>query len=702
MSLSEEYLLTRGVLPQTALDNGFEFDISPDKTLIQQRLNGDLQFNGQPVSCAAQEILWIPLRNAKGEVNAWIARPLPTVAGDKQRFLCPRGVSAFACVFQSAWDAHSNIDVPLVITEGATKGLAVLQAGGQPIALTGVWMGAHCNGDSLYELAPPLDAFAWTSRKVLLAFDADLERNEGVIQATIRLTMLLSAKGAEVLQIRWPLLSGKGLDDYLAAKAGTDLDKQKEVFAELVEKAVPVLDTIPSSWLSRVESELRNVKLSVAARSQLCKRLAKPLGVKVSALERTASIPDDVPSNSVPRLLETIEPSLEPVDGAKLVLDLCTNVVSAFIVFEPQFVLPFVLWVIMVYLHQLFNFCGYIRFRSPEKLCGKSTALDILFELTPRPLLVGNMSASSMYRLIPEYHLTILLDEAQSYVKKDTDIGGILDAGYQKNRPAVRTNPNTMETEFFDTYGPKALASIGPLNDTIESRSIIVPMTRKSADQDVKQICDILQDSPDWFLVYRRKLMRWTEDNKDKIVATRLTRPSFLGNRNWDKWKPLFVIAHVLGGKIPATLRDNAHTIVTGDDSELGIRLEILSMLRDLFKEKGPTLPKDFQFLPTSELLNHLNSNEEARWADWKTGDKTGMTAEKLSRNLKDFKIKSDQPQYGGKRIRGYWFKDFEKAFNTFRINLTIRTTQLPHLTPMTLTLRMNLMALAAQHQLIL
>ena len=151
---------------------------------------------------------------------------------------------------------------------------------------------------------------------------------------------------------------------------------------------------------------------------------------------------------------------------------------------------------ILTYVHQLFNFCPFLRFRSPEPLCGKSTALDILYELTPRPLMVGNMSASSLFRLIPEYHPTILLDEAQYYVKKDSDIGGVLDGGYQKGRLAIRTNPNTMEVEFFDTFGPKAIASIGALNDTIESRSIIIPMTRKNADQEVKQICDVLEDVP--------------------------------------------------------------------------------------------------------------------------------------------------------------------------------------------------------------
>ena len=97
-----------------------------------------------------------------------------------------------------------------------------------------------------------------------------------------------------------------------------------------------------------------------------------------------------------------------------------------------------------------------------------------------------------------------------------------------------------------------------------------------------------------------------------RSVATRLTRPAFLGNRLWDKWRPLFTIAHVLGEELPSRVLEDAHTIVTGDDSGLSIKTEILSMLRELFKEREPSLPDDFKFLPTDEILEHLNSNEEA------------------------------------------------------------------------------------------
>jgi hypothetical protein len=132
MSLITDYLAARGILPQTALDHGFEFDEAPNHKLISQRLNGDFSFNGKPLSKAAAEILWIPVRNAKGGVENWIARPFPTIHDDF-RYISPKGVFISSCITQPVWDVRNRIDIPLIITEGAPKALS----GWEPLA-TGI------------------------------------------------------------------------------------------------------------------------------------------------------------------------------------------------------------------------------------------------------------------------------------------------------------------------------------------------------------------------------------------------------------------------------------------------------------------------------------------------------------------------------------------------------------------------------------
>jgi DNA polymerase-1 len=124
----------------------------------------------------------------------------------------------------------------------------------------------------------------------------------------------------------------------------------------------------------------------------------------------------------------------------------------------------------------------------------------------------------------------------------------------------------------------------------------------------------------------------------------------------------------VAGGDWPKRVEDCAKAIV--NDVETGvpsIRIEILSRLRPFFRTKWPTLPEDFKFLPTTEILKHLNSDDEAPWADDKAkSGKEGLTAERLRYHLKEYQIKSQKKQRGGVEARGYWLLAFKNAFDTY------------------------------------
>ncbi len=93
------------------------------------------------------------------------------------------------------------------------------------------------------KIHPEIARFALEYRQVLFCFDADHLKNRNVRQAEIRAFMLFYAAGADVYQLTtWSLEEGKGVDDYLARKAGNDPEKQKQVFAELCndrEKVLP-------------------------------------------------------------------------------------------------------------------------------------------------------------------------------------------------------------------------------------------------------------------------------------------------------------------------------------------------------------------------------------------------------------------------------------------------------------------------------
>jgi hypothetical protein len=130
------------------------------------------------------------------------------------------------------------------------------------------------------------------------------------------------------------LAEGKGIDDYLVNQVRSNgQHSPQDVLQGLLASATPFVDSIQAtpSDLALITSELRNVRIPNILRSQLCKQLAKPLGVRVSELEEVVVV--EVPQEQLNRLEETIEPWPEPVDGSKLLQEIYTQV-QRFVIIE--------------------------------------------------------------------------------------------------------------------------------------------------------------------------------------------------------------------------------------------------------------------------------------------------------------------------------------------------------------------------------
>src|SRR5204863_9884489 len=69
---------------------------------------------------------------------------------------------------------------------------------------------------------------------------------------------------------------------------------------------------------------------------------------------------------------------------------------------------------------------------SPEKECGKSTALTVLSNFVNRPVVSSNISSSTFFRVIEEFLPTLLLDEGDTNLRGSDELRGILNAGYFK------------------------------------------------------------------------------------------------------------------------------------------------------------------------------------------------------------------------------------------------------------------------------
>ncbi|MGK7911152.1 MAG: MobF family relaxase [Synechococcus sp.] len=124
------------------------------------------------------------------------------------------------------WQWVERTNLPIVITEGSKKGMALASAGYIAIAFPGVWNGARKATDDLPErLIPELEKFATAGRQIYFAFDADTKQStvEQVNKAIHRTAGLMAKKDCHVFVMSWE--GEKGIDDLIAAK-GTDVVKR--------------------------------------------------------------------------------------------------------------------------------------------------------------------------------------------------------------------------------------------------------------------------------------------------------------------------------------------------------------------------------------------------------------------------------------------------------------------------------------------
>ena len=118
--------------------------------------------------------------------------------------------------------------------------------------------------------------------------------------------------------------------------------------------------------------------------------------------------------------------------------------------------------------------------RAPVKRCGKSRLLDIVEGTCHAPLITVNASPAAVYRAIgTDTPPTLLVDEADTIfggknADANEDLRGLLNAGHQRNRPAIRWDAGTCSLETIPTFAMAALAGIGAMPDTIEDRAVVI------------------------------------------------------------------------------------------------------------------------------------------------------------------------------------------------------------------------------------
>jgi putative DNA primase/helicase len=269
----------------------------------------------------------------------------------------------------------------------------------------------------------------------------------------------------------------------------------------------------------------------------------------------------------------------------------------------------------------------------------------------------SSISTAAIYRVIELLHPTLLIDEVDLWIKSNDEARGILNSGHTRGGAyVVRCNADSNEPERFSTWAPKVLSGIGELPDTLADRSIVIKLERREPKQKIIKVRDA---DPAQFMQVRQKLARWALDNRDVVANARPAIPTPLNDRQSDNWDALLAISDLLGGNWSQDARTAALSLSDADDVETTITL-LLSKIREALND----LPDEQGSVPTDHLIECLNEDKEATWADWSRGN--GITPHRLAKLLKPFSVKSERVWDGVKKVMSYTRKSLEPIFDRY------------------------------------
>src|SRR4051812_5227908 len=84
------------------------------------------------------------------------------------------------------------------------------------------------------------------------------------------------------------------------------------------------------------------------------------------------------------------------------------------------------LWAAHCYVFDAWFTAPILAITSPTKRCGKTLALIVLGCLAPRRLYASNVTPAVLFRTIEKYTPSLLVDEADTFVRDNDELRGIL------------------------------------------------------------------------------------------------------------------------------------------------------------------------------------------------------------------------------------------------------------------------------------
>lgn len=355
----------------------------------------------------------------------------------------------------------------------------------------------------------------------------------------------------------------------------------------------------------------------------------------------------------------------EPVDTA-LLLDDLTTMIRRFVALEEREARSVAFWILATHHVERADCAPILAVTSPEKRCGKTTLLTILGQLVARPLLASSITPATTFRVIEKYRPTLLIDEADTFLKENEELRGILNSGHTPASAYVfRSVGDEHEPRRFSTFGFKAIACIGSLPSTLADRSIEIRLRRRQPNEHVQKLREA--EPAEWDSL-RRCCARFTQDTAAQFAATPPAIPTELNDRAADNWSPLLTVAELAGSNWPRMAAQAALALSKEQDQQ-STSTRLLADIRTVFDDDHA------QELTTQKILERLAGVEESGWDSYNHGKP--LTARQLASRLKTYGIRSVKlrPEGGTPGTRGYRRKDFSDVWYRYLPGIPSATT---------------------------
>lgn len=383
---------------------------------------------------------------------------------------------------------------------------------------------------------------------------------------------------------------------------------------------------------------------------------AKRLGTRANVLDK------EVKSARKNNQIETgqtysfddIDPWPDPVDGAELLDDL-SNTLCRHMMLPAGAADAVALWVLHAHAHDTATISPIMGITSPTPECGKTTLLTMLGALVPKPLAASNVTAAALFRAVEKWRPTLLVDEADTFLSSSDELRGVINSGHNKATAfVIRTTGDDHEPRQFLTWAPKAIALIGKLPATLESRAIHLKLRRLAPGETVEPVRG---DRLGYLKPLARKAARWADDHARELAAADPDIPATLGGRRADNWRHMFAIAAIAGGGWQERAQHTAEALVAKDEGQTaGIML--LSDARDIFGERM------IDRISSVDLAGALAQIETRPWPEWSKGKP--ITPTQIAKLLAPFAIAPSSVRIMEGNVKGYKKERFDDAFSRY------------------------------------